>query len=104
MGLARDLYLQCLEESPDYAPAWARLGRVYHFLDKFDEDAGENLKHAEKAFKRAFDLNPDLPIAHNFYTSVECDQGRAQNAMLRLLERATFQNDGRPDDCLLQAD
>jgi eukaryotic-like serine/threonine-protein kinase len=88
MGLARDLYLQCLEESPEYAPAWARLGRVYHFLDKFDEDAGENLKHAEKAFKRAFDLNPDLPIAHNFYTSVECDQGRAQNAMLRLLERA----------------
>jgi len=32
MGLARDLYLQCLEESPGYAPAWARLGRVYHFL------------------------------------------------------------------------
>ena len=88
MALARDLYLQCLEESPDYAPAWARLGRVYHFLDKFDEDAGENLKHAEKAFRRAFHLNPDLPIAHNFYTSVECDQGRAQNAMLRLLERA----------------
>jgi serine/threonine protein kinase len=88
MGLARDLYLQCLEESPDFAPAWARLGRVYHFLDKFGEDAGENLKHAEKAFKRTFDLNPDLPIAHNFYTSVECDQGRAQKAMLRLLGRA----------------
>jgi serine/threonine protein kinase len=90
MGLARDLYLQCLEESPDYAPAWARLGRVYHFLEKFDEDSSGNLKRTEEAFNRAFALNPDLPIAHNFYTSVECDQGCAQKAMLRLLERARF--------------
>ena len=30
MSLARDLYLQCVEESPDYAPAWVRLGRMYH--------------------------------------------------------------------------
>jgi eukaryotic-like serine/threonine-protein kinase len=88
MGLARDLYLQCLEESPDYGPAWARLGRVYHFLGKFDEDLSKNLNRAEEVFNRAFALNPDLPIAHNFYTSVECDQGHAQKAMLRLLERA----------------
>ena len=66
MGLARDLYLQCLEESPDYAPAWARLGRVYHFLGKFDEDSGENLERTEEAFNRAFALNPDLPVTHNF--------------------------------------
>jgi tetratricopeptide (TPR) repeat protein len=90
MGLARDLYLQCLEESPGYAPAWARLGRVYHFLEKFDEDSGENLKRTEETFNRAFALNPDLPVAHNFYTSVECDQGHAQKAMSRLLERARF--------------
>ncbi len=90
MGLARDLYLQCLEESPDYAPAWASLGRVCHFLEKFDEDSGGNPKRTEAAFTRAFVLNPDLPIAHNFYTSVECDQGRAQKSMSRLLERAHF--------------
>jgi serine/threonine protein kinase len=88
MRLARDLYLQCLEESPDYAPAWARLGRIYHFLGKFAEDTEGDLKRSEQAFNRAFTLNPDLAIAHNFYTSVECDQGRAQKAMLRLLERA----------------
>ena len=40
--------------------------------------------------KRAFTLNPDLAVAHNLYTAVECDQGRAQKAMLRLLERARF--------------
>ena len=32
---ARDLYRQCLEEDPDYAPAWARLGRVYRVLAKY---------------------------------------------------------------------
>jgi eukaryotic-like serine/threonine-protein kinase len=90
MGLARDLYLECLAESPDYAPAWARLARVYHFLDKFDVESSGNLKRTENAFNRAFALNSDLSIAHNFYTSVECDGGCAQNAMQRLLERARF--------------
>jgi serine/threonine protein kinase len=94
MGLARDLYLQCLEESSDYAPAWARLGRVYHFLGKFSNDADGNVASSERAFSRAFVLNPDLAIAHNFYTPAECDQGRAAKAMVRLLERArTRRND-----------
>ena len=34
-SLARDLYLECLQEDPRYAPAWARLGRVYRVLAKF---------------------------------------------------------------------
>ena len=88
MSLARDLYLQCLEESPNYAPAWVRLGRVCHFLGKFGDDTDSDVERSEQAFSRAFALNPDLAIAHNFYTPVECDQGRTQKAMLRLLERA----------------
>jgi serine/threonine protein kinase len=88
MSLARDLYLQCLEESPNYAPAWVRLGRVCHFLGKFGEGGDGNVERSEQAFNRAFALNPDLAIAHNFYTPVECDQGHTQKAMLRLLERA----------------
>jgi serine/threonine protein kinase/tetratricopeptide (TPR) repeat protein len=104
IGLARDMYLQCLEESPDYAPAWACLARVYHFLDKFDQDSGRNLKRTEEAFHRAFALNSDLPLAHNFYTSVECDQGRAQKSMLRLLERArSHRNDPELFAGLVQA-
>jgi serine/threonine protein kinase len=90
MRLARDLYLQCLDEDRDYAPAWARLGRAYRFIDKFGEDIHGNLNRADEAFNQAFALNPDLAIAHNLYTSVECDHGRAQEAMLRLLERARF--------------
>ena len=29
---ARDLYLRAVAEDPRYAPAWARLGRIYHVL------------------------------------------------------------------------
>jgi serine/threonine protein kinase len=90
MSLARDLYLQCLEESPNYASAWARLGRVCHFLGKFGDDADGNVERSEQAFNRSFALHPDLPLAHNFYTPAECDQGHTQKAMLRLLERARF--------------
>jgi hypothetical protein len=32
MRVARDLYFQCLDDDPDYAPAWARLGRVTRFI------------------------------------------------------------------------
>ena len=31
-SLARDLYLECLQEDPRYAPAWARLGRLHRIL------------------------------------------------------------------------
>jgi TolB-like protein len=88
MRLARDMYLQCVDEGPDYAPAWARLGRAYRFIEKFGDDYEADLKRADEAFNRAFALNPDLAIAHNLYTPIECDQGRAQDAMLRLLARA----------------
>ena len=90
MRLARDLYVQCLEEDPDYAPAWARLGRVHRFLEKFGGETGENLNLADEDFRRAFALNPDLALAHNLYTPIQCDQGRAQQAMVRLLDRARF--------------
>lgn len=88
-SLARDLYLECLQEDPRYAPAWARLGRIYRVLAKFvDTNPEDNLKRSEAAFMRALELNPDLSMAHNFYTFLEIDFGRAQDAMTRLLDRA----------------
>ncbi len=90
MRLARDLYLQCLDHDPGFAPGWARLGRVNRFIEKFGEDPDRNRHRADEAFRKAFSLNPDLAIAHNLYTPIECDQGRAQQAMLRLLDRARF--------------
>jgi DNA-binding winged helix-turn-helix (wHTH) protein/tetratricopeptide (TPR) repeat protein len=84
-SIARDLYRQCLDEDPDYAPAWARMGRCYRFLEKFGVEGPQSLELAKWAFHRAFALSPDLPIAHNLYTSIEADSGHAQAAMVRLL-------------------
>jgi len=87
--LARDLYRRCVEEDPRYAPAWARLGRMYRVVGKyFQERRDENLALAEDAFKRALEINPDLALAHNLYAYLEVDLGRAQDAMGRLIERA----------------
>jgi len=88
MFMARDLYQQCLDDDPDYAPAWARLGRCYWFLDKFAPEQSKGPEMTQWAFRRAFALNPELPIAHNYYTQIEADSGRAQGAMVRLLGHA----------------
>jgi DNA-binding winged helix-turn-helix (wHTH) protein len=88
LSMARDLYRQALDEDPDYAPAWARLGRCYRFLEKFDPQGSGDTELTQWAFRQAFALNPDLPIAHNHYTQIEADAGHAQRAMVRLLGQA----------------
>ncbi len=90
MKQARELYLQCLDDDPDYAPAWAQLARTKRFIEKFGEAADQHFPSAADAFQRAFALNPDLAIAHNLYTPVQCDHGQANQAMHRLLTRACF--------------
>jgi serine/threonine protein kinase/tetratricopeptide (TPR) repeat protein len=92
-AIARDLYLRSLEEDSNYAPAWARLARIYRLIGMYSGDAAEDAYAlAEQAFRRALELNPDLPIAHNLYTAVELETGRAREAMLRLLERARLRS------------
>ena len=87
-SVARDLYLQCVEEDPQYAPAWARLGRIYHVMAKYlPTGTQESLVHSEAAFRRALELNPDLAIAHKLFAQLEVDLGRARDAMIRLIER-----------------
>jgi serine/threonine protein kinase len=87
--LARDLYLKCLQEDPNYAPAWAQLGRIYRVISKYTEqNAEENLLRAGDAFHRALSINPDLSMAHNLYVHLEVEMGRCQEAMTRLLDRA----------------
>jgi tetratricopeptide (TPR) repeat protein len=88
-GVARDLYLECVEEDPQYAPAWARLGRIHHVMAKYQPtEAPAGLVEAETAFRRALELNPDLTITHKLFAQLEVDLGRAQDAMVRLIERA----------------
>ena len=95
LQVAGELYRSALDEDPNYAPAWAKLGRVYRVLAKYgSDDATENLKRADEAFQRALQINPDLSIAHNLYTNFEVESlGRAKEAMTRLLARAGTSSD-----------
>jgi serine/threonine protein kinase/tetratricopeptide (TPR) repeat protein len=95
--VARDLYLACIAEDPNYAPAWARLGRLNRVLATYSgDDAADYYQQAKDAFTRALELNPDLPLAHNLYTNLEVELGQAESAMLRLLSRA-HQRTGDPE-------
>jgi serine/threonine protein kinase/tetratricopeptide (TPR) repeat protein len=93
---ARDLYCRCVELDPGYAPAWARLGRVHRVLAKYAHgNIEEDRRAAEEAFRKALELNPDLPLAHSLYTYFEIEEfGAACDAMLRLLRLAA----ARPAD------
>jgi TolB-like protein/tetratricopeptide (TPR) repeat protein len=96
----RDLYRACVDLDPQYAPAWAQLGRTYRVLAKyFRVDVAENRQRAQQAFERAFALNPDLPLAHNLYTFLEIELGEPEAAMKRLLAQAKL----RPNDAQLFA-
>ena len=86
---ALDLYQQCIDEDPRYAPAWAGLGRMHRMVGKYVEE--ESLEHfikAETALRRAMELNPDLSSAENVYAHLEVDMGRAEEATVRLVRRA----------------
>ena len=85
---ARDLYQACVEDAPDFAPAWARLARCHRVIAKYTtvlavRDHG--LVEARAAFERALALDPALALAHSLYAQLEVDIGLAQEAFVRLL-------------------
>jgi len=43
---------------------------------------------AEASLRRALELNPELPLAHNLLAQIDIDRGRAREAMVRLLRQA----------------
>ena len=86
---ARELYMEALELDPDFAPAWAQLGRVHRVIGKFIEASADSAERAEAAIRRALELDPRLSIAHRFYANLEADSGRPRQAMVRLLGEAS---------------
>jgi len=86
--LAKNLYEQCVDVDPSYAPAWARLGRINRVIGKFDERAPRpSYQAAEANFRRALELNPDLSIGHTLFAYLEAETGHAEAALLSLLTR-----------------
>lgn len=84
---ARDHFLFCIAEDPQFAAAWAWLGRAYRLLEKFGCEPSTAPSIAEAAFRRAFLLDPDLPCAHQFYTQFQADRGQSREAIVRLAAR-----------------
>jgi tetratricopeptide (TPR) repeat protein len=87
IGAAREVYQECVALDSQFAPAWAGLGRCQRILGKYFERP-ESTRDAERSFERAEALNPELPVLHKYYAQLECDAGRAVDAMRRLLQRA----------------
>jgi serine/threonine protein kinase len=85
---ARDLYERCLALDPDFAPAWAHLGRCHRAIGKYIDGAADSESRAERALGRALELNPRLAVAQKFYAHLEADMGRARQALVRLLTEA----------------
>ena len=88
LSRSREAYLRAVEIDPQYAPAWAQLGRCYRLIGKGMENGSENFALAESAFQRALELNHDLPLVHSQYAYLEAELGRAEQAMTRLLSCA----------------
>jgi DNA-binding winged helix-turn-helix (wHTH) protein len=83
---ARELFWFSLSHDPQFADAWAWLGRACRLLDKFNgQPSSADL--AEAAFQRAFIIDPDLASAHQFYTPLQVDTGQATQATIRLMHR-----------------
>jgi DNA-binding winged helix-turn-helix (wHTH) protein/Tfp pilus assembly protein PilF len=86
---ARDLYLDAIRVDPQYAPAWARLGRIYRLMAKYGRDDEQQMTPlAEESFRRALAINPELSLAHYLYAQLEMETGRSLEALVRLLGRA----------------
>lgn len=91
---ARDLLRECVARDPQFAPGWARLGRLHRVLGKYGHVAGEeSRREAQQAFERALSLAPDSPLAHHLYTPFEVEVlGAPARAVQRLLERIQRQS------------
>jgi serine/threonine protein kinase/tetratricopeptide (TPR) repeat protein len=101
---ARDLYQQCLELDPRFAPAWAHLARCHRVIGKYIEVSADSEARAEEALRRALALSPRLTVAHKFYAYLEADIGNSQGAVVRLLgEAARHGNDPELFAGLVQA-
>ena len=65
------------------------IGRMHHVIGKY-RGTSDDYSRSEAALNRALELNPDLSVADHFYAQLEVgDLGRAHEAMVRLVRRAS---------------
>ena len=69
-----------MERDPNYAPAWARLGRCHWLIGKASEQASKHLAHADDCLRRALAINPTLLLAHSYHAQLEAHLGDLDRA------------------------
>ena len=58
-------------------------------IGKYIVGTPDSEARAEEAFRRALEINPRLSVAHKLYANLEADIGRAERAVVRLVDQAT---------------
>ena len=96
MARARDLFALCVARDPQFASAWAWLGRCHRFLFKFSAGPSANMDLADAMLRRALAIDPDLACAHHFYTHLQVDLGQSQDVIVRLARRIAARG-GEPE-------
>jgi eukaryotic-like serine/threonine-protein kinase len=66
---------------PNYAPAWAQLGRAYTTNASLQSGGREHYDRAQAAFERAIALNPSLVEPRIYMANLLTDTGRVEQAV-----------------------
>ena len=88
LSQARDQYLRALELDPQFAPAWAQLGRCHRVIGKYVDVTADSDARAQDALQRALALEPRLSVAHKYLAALEAEIGEAPKAVVRLVREA----------------
>jgi serine/threonine protein kinase len=77
--------ISALEKStsidPNYAPAWAHLGRAYTTHASLEFGGREDYIKAQAAYEKAIALNPSLPEPRIYMANLFTDTGRVEQAV-----------------------
>jgi DNA-binding winged helix-turn-helix (wHTH) protein/TolB-like protein/Tfp pilus assembly protein PilF len=77
---------QSVELNPNYALAWAHLGRAYSANAAFQFGGQAHYKKAQEYYEHALGINPEQIEAHIFMANLFTDTGRADKSVLLLRE------------------
>jgi serine/threonine protein kinase/TolB-like protein len=75
---------------PDYAPAWAHLGRAYETTASLQLGGREEYDKAQAAYEKALALNPEMVEARVYMANLLTDTGKVEQAVPLL--RAALQD------------
>jgi DNA-binding winged helix-turn-helix (wHTH) protein/TolB-like protein/Flp pilus assembly protein TadD len=89
--LAIKMLQKAIEMAPDYAPAWAGLGRAHSANASFEFGGGDAYREAQAAYEKALALQPTQIEAKIYMANLFTDTGRVEQA-LPLLRRALQTN------------